>query len=576
MWYFLNPARYQSERNSIADLAATSDWLTTGEWRLEGLALTLDCEIALQHRSERVTLKYGAHFPVTPPSVVPHSNERLSPHQYGAGGELCLSIRPDNWLPEYTGAMMLESAYQLLSIEEPNPETGEHETAPEAYTRTDGQLIRFKTHRAFLTAGMAEQLRLARAGAEIELRDLDRCMPGYRYTLSAIRLADGAVWAEPDLPIRFMSEPFSANGIVVQRGLNYESLPDDGAGFLAEILGSEYSAPAGMVTGIYHFLLVCPKRLRLFMLYKGKAAEIPIIEADDKPRLPGSYAPLSEKRVAIVGCGSLGSKVAASLARAGVGTFVLVDDDYFTSDNIVRNELDWTAAGSHKVDALAYRIWDINGRAAVTRLSHRMGGHESNGSEDSAVSQLARADLIIDTTADEQAFNYCSAAATFNKKPMVWGRVYAGGVGGMVMRARPDRDPNPQTMRQIYLNWCRDRETPAPRSAIRYGVTTDAPHIADDADVGVIAMHIARHAIDTLVNTESEFLHSGYLIGLRKLWIFREPFDIWIIEVPDDAPREWGQAEVDYEDPTNKAIVSDLVAMLKDAVDRSQSDTQQA
>ena len=44
------------------------------------------------------------------------------------------------------------------------------------------------------------------------------------------------------------------------------------------------------------------------------------------------------------------------LAQAGVEAFVLLDDDVFLPDNLVRHELDWSSMGEHKVDALARHL----------------------------------------------------------------------------------------------------------------------------------------------------------------------------------------------------------------------------
>ena len=54
------------------------------------------------------------------------------------------------------------------------------------------------------------------------------------------------------------------------------------------------------------------------------------------PRLDKEHEALAGRKVALVGCGSLGSKVAVMLARSGVGKFLLVDDDLFFPDNLVR------------------------------------------------------------------------------------------------------------------------------------------------------------------------------------------------------------------------------------------------
>ncbi|TIP80010.1 MAG: hypothetical protein E5X60_37055, partial [Mesorhizobium sp.] len=69
---------------------------------------------------------------------------------------------------------------------------------------------------------------------------------------------------------------------------------------------------------------------------------------------------------AIVGCGSVGSKIATTLARSGVRKFTLVDDDIFFSANLVRNDLDARAIGQHKVDSLTARLKDIVANAEIS------------------------------------------------------------------------------------------------------------------------------------------------------------------------------------------------------------------
>ena len=49
---------------------------------------------------------------------------------------------------------------------------------------------------------------------------------------------------------------------------------------------------------------------------------------------------LKDKSVAVVGCGSLGSTLALSLARAGVGRFHLFDPDRLDPVNIARHQAD--------------------------------------------------------------------------------------------------------------------------------------------------------------------------------------------------------------------------------------------
>jgi len=63
-----------------------------------------------------------------------------------------------------------------------------------------------------------------------------------------------------------------------------------------------------------------------------------------------------KKRVAVIGCGSLGSRVAEQLALSGIDELVLVDPEVFSSDNIYRHVLGRDSGRVYKVEALADEI----------------------------------------------------------------------------------------------------------------------------------------------------------------------------------------------------------------------------
>jgi molybdopterin/thiamine biosynthesis adenylyltransferase len=247
-------------------------------------------------------------------------------------------------------------------------------------------------------------------------------------------------------------------------------------------------------------------------------------------RLPNDYSVLAEKSVGVVGCGSLGSKVAAMLVRSGVRRLTLVDDDVLFSANIARHELGAPAVGVHKVDALRARLIELAGTIDVTVRRVALGGQESADSTDSVMLALGACDVIIDATADAHCFNFCSAVAKASLKPLVWGEVFAGGIGGLVARVRSGYEPEPQKARNQINAWCDMHDMPAPLAnlAAPYsGTGSDGtPLVADDAEVTIVAGHLARFAIDVLVRPqESAFPAPAYAIGLRKAWIFSEPFD---------------------------------------------------
>jgi hypothetical protein len=284
-----------------------------------------------------------------------------------------------------------------------------------------------------------------------------------------------------------------------------------------------------------HVLIVQESTLHGFYLNDNNDAvtEMSVIAPEEeRARLDQDHANLASRRVAIVSCGSLGSKFATMLARSGVGKFLLVDDDVLCAGNLVRHELDWREIATHKVDSVARKIQLVNPSAACDTRKHRLGGQEASGSIESLIEGLAGCDLIVDCTADPIVFNYLCAAVSFAKKPLLWAEVFGGGIGGLIARHRPQKEPDPPSMRQAIENWCLERGKPIERAAIDYGGTPVAPLIADDADVTVIASHAARMAIDLLIPRDpSAFPNSVYLIGLAKGWIFENPFETYPIEV---------------------------------------------
>jgi hypothetical protein len=218
----------------------------------------------------------------------------------------------------------------------------------------------------------------------------------------------------------------------------------------------------------------------------------------------------------------------------------LVDDDILTPGNLVRHDLDVGSLGAHKAVALAARLKATTAGVTVTARQAALGGQEASGSTASVLNELATCDLLIDATADPQAFNFVASVATNRLRPMVWAEVYAGGVGGFVARLRPGLEPPPHSARRQYFAWCRAQGVPwhgLDQDYAAQGIAAETL-IADDSDVAVIAAHATRMAVDVLVHPDNTaFPHPAYAIGLAKQWIFSEPFDTRPIDLAPDG--EW-------------------------------------
>ena len=79
---------------------------------------------------------------------------------------------------------------------------------------------------------------------------------------------------------------------------------------------------------------------------------------------------LKNSKVAVFGIGGVGSYVVEALARAGIGNFIIVDNDTVSESNINRQLIALNSTiGKLKVDVAYDRIKDINKDAIITKYN---------------------------------------------------------------------------------------------------------------------------------------------------------------------------------------------------------------
>jgi sulfur-carrier protein adenylyltransferase/sulfurtransferase len=574
IWHLENPRRSRQEREALEALALTSNWLTPIRWRIDNsLRLIWDADITAAGRTFPISLRYPNHFPHSPPLVLPRGNtERWSSHQYGPGGELCLEHGPDNWHQDSSGADMIVSAQRLLQGENPAP--GESAAVPSRHKTTVGQDLRGKFTRFMVTPGLAKCVSGVSDGAMLSASTITTFHEeAFVYVISSLTLEDGEKWVEQTFPAPLLFEGYE-QPVALFRWPADAPLPS------TESLSKFRADAAGhnlIVSSVKHAVLVRRSRIHVYVLGQDDdtVSEVAVIPPPPVvARFDESHLALAARKVGIVGCGSLGSKLAAMLARSGVGKFLLIDDDVLFPDNLVRHDLDWRDVGTHKVDSVARRIQLVNPAATCQRRKQRLGGQESSGSIESLIEGLADCDLIIDATADPSVFNYLCAAVGFAKKPLLWAEIFGGGFGGLIARHRPLLEPDPAYMRRMIENWWAERGGPIERPAIDYGGGPGVPLIADDADVTVIASHAARMGIDMLIpRNPSIFPNSVYMIGLAEGRIFRAPFETYPIDVGPPILQE-PRAAVDPQEAADElARILQLFAEYKDEASSSAPDS---
>lgn len=582
-WFIRDSQRLKLERAGIEELSRSADWLVGFEWGLDN-GLCLDAVIRVHGHDYDLRISFPALYPDAPAVVRPRNMQRrLTSHQYGgADGPLCLEWGPDNWHRDITAAQMLESAYRLFDIENP---LGEDRpdipvSAPSRHKLTVGQDLRGRWARWYASNALIEyfnaQPEHSAGSFRYSFREVGENWIGLVHEVIA---PGGDTWRDEQIPSTL---PAAGNkdreiGIWFKTDLDGQTigrqskledlkmlLPEDAARLLAAdgsspVVGFKPSTAGILIvdrTGGLHF----------FILLKGEsiiACSTVRAEASTVQTRSPEWNDLNDKAIGIVGSGSVGSKIAMSLARMGVRKFYLVDHDVLLPENLQRHSLDWQGVLQHKVDALKTAIERVAAGTQVDVCRLHITGQESNASVAGAMSRLASCDLLIDATADQGVFNVLAAVARTAGRPMVWMEVFGGGIGGLVARSRPGTDPTPQDMRCAYLEFCADNPDPSPMifSGSYASENEDGEVlVASDAEVAIIAHHAVRFAADSFVPPErSKFPYSMYLIGFAKSWVFEAPFAAIPISTATYPATGWDSGEKQELDPESLQFLLDML-----------------
>lgn len=166
-------------------------------------------------------------------------------------------------------------------------------------------------------------------------------------------------------------------------------------------------------------------------------------EQDVFARLPVALS-LRTKSALVVGCGAIGSFVAAELARAGIGELTLLDDDQVEPGNSLRWPLGRSAWGESKVDALSaflgrdypwVKVSKVRGRVglAIASLEQLPSGLRDSPGPAAAIYEIVEdADVVVDATASSEAQDALAYLCHTSGTGYVMGSATEGLAGGLV------------------------------------------------------------------------------------------------------------------------------------------------
>ncbi len=140
-----------------------------------------------------------------------------------------------------------------------------------------------------------------------------------------------------------------------------------------------------------------------------------------KRNVPGSSEILKKATIGIAGCGGLGSNIAISLARAGIGNLVLVDFDQVELSNLNRQCYFTKDVGELKAIALANHIKAINPEINLTVYIQKI--------QPNAISKLfGDVDILMEAfdKAESKKWLIDSWSKKYPEKPIICGSGMSG------------------------------------------------------------------------------------------------------------------------------------------------------
>ncbi len=292
-----------------------------------------------------------------------------------------------------------------------NPETGDFEACPRGISHGSGEIVTEMTEGGFAaeTAADTPSVRAILDAQEIEaLKGGPAVVEGRAYEWEGENVVHIRT-----TPLRhsFGKECkayFVKNGEIISENSKYLVILDNDKPFVFQ------RQEDGILGQIPRELI--PSREELYSRNKG------ILEVDI----------LREKRVLIVGLGSFGSQIAVELAKAGVGSFALMDFDRVELHNLARHIATVNDIGRLKTDVVEDAVKGKNPYAAVDKYPVDLNDEPTLLSE-----EVRKADIVVCATDNNRSRFALSRILKVEGKVGIFGRAITRAEGGDVFRYRP-------------------------------------------------------------------------------------------------------------------------------------------
>ncbi len=258
-------------------------------------------------------------------------------------------------------------------------------------------------------------------------------------------------------------------------------------------------------------------------------------------RVAGYDVELLSKKICIVlGCGSIGSRVAETLIKSGVGRLILVDNDVLRVGNISRHILGLDYLGQNKADALREILLRKNPYSNIQAINLNI-----TRETEKLYKFIESCDQIISCLGRDSVECLVNEIALYYKKPVIYCRSYIQSRIGEIVWCNGKSEP----CFQCAATYLSQKSCPIPKlpeltfeELVSFDTDCGSAFIpASAVDLDLISLHCIRIALSFLEGRQ--FSANYWLIRGREFAkesypdldsSLREPFQIHQFIIPKD------------------------------------------
>lgn len=444
-WFRVHPGRFIADRDGLEAYDFVLD-----ESKLEGEALVVYTGSLPEYPDRKLIITFPEGYPSIPPQVVDDGKcERLPRHQRPSNRAYCLFGRnSEAWSARNFAVDVLSETKRVIddTLGKLAATEAVEDPAPEPFS---AQAIFGNHGTVLIPPAISEMLPEDLTIPAVGTFQIRKPKSNSRGIVTRAEFTNPQQKFSADEGYQELVKAPGANGrLVFFPNLESPILDGDDLIVTLEKFGLPTHGGFGWSAVIFPEQYGDSKKFRYtWLVFRYESNRyVPVITITYRPsehsaRIPGLEF-LGAKRVGIIGCGSIGSKIAASLNAAGIEGLVLVDKETMEPANSVRHECGVKYFGISKAFALCELLSSLRPEIRNNCLPFFADPFNfGNTQRAKIISEFRKCDLIIEATGNQLLSRAVCELATAISRPVVFVSVTNGAWSGEIFRYLPGKTP---------------------------------------------------------------------------------------------------------------------------------------